>query len=138
MTTTRSLNGTGILADGRRLLRLALRLDAVVTGVNGLVYLALAGPLEDLLGLGAGTGRTLGVFLLLYAAAVWTVSMPRVPNRVAVSAVVETNLLWTVLSVVAVVTGWLSLSTAGSVWAILQAVAVAGFAAVQYTAQRRS
>ncbi|XVQ08346.1 hypothetical protein ACQP1W_38170 [Spirillospora sp. CA-255316] len=138
MTTTRSLNGTGILADGRRLLRLALRLDAVVTGVNGLAYLALAGPLEDLLGLGAGTGRALGAFLLLYAAAVWAVSMPRVPNRVAVTAVVEANLLWTVLSVVAVVTGWLSLNTAGSVWAILQAVAVAGFAAVQYTAQRRS
>jgi hypothetical protein len=138
MTTTRSLNGTGILADGRRLLRLALRLDAVVTGLNGLVYLALAGPLEDLLGLGAGTGRALGVLLLLYAAFVWAVSVPRVPNRAAVSAVVEVNLLWTVLSVVAVVTGWLSLNTAGSVWAILQAVAVAGFAAVQYTARRRS
>ncbi|GAA2459854.1 hypothetical protein GCM10010191_95250 [Actinomadura vinacea] len=138
MTTTRSLNGTGILADGRRLLRLALRLDAVVTGVNGLAYLALAGPLEDLLGLGAGTGRALGAFLLAYAAAVWAVSMPREPRRTAVSAVIEVNLLWTVLSVAAVVTGWLSLTTAGAAWAILQALVVLGFAALQFGAKRRS
>ena len=138
MTTTRSLGGAGVFADARRALRLALRLDAVVTGANGLAYLALAGPLEGLLGLGAGTGRVLGVFLLLYAAAVWTVSVPRVPNRAAVAAVVEANLLWTVLSVVAVATGWLSLTAAGSVWAVLQAVVVAGFAAMQFTAQRRA
>ena len=30
-------------------LRLALKLDAVVTGANGAAYFALAGPLEDLL-----------------------------------------------------------------------------------------
>ena len=31
-------------------LRLILKLDAVVTGVNGIAYLALANPLADLLG----------------------------------------------------------------------------------------
>lgn len=137
MTATGSITPGGLFTDARRLLRLALRLDAAVTGVNGLAYLALAGPLEDLLGLDAGPGRVIGVILLAYAAAVWAVSMPARPHRLAVSAVVEVNLLWTVLSIVAVALGWFSLNTAGTVWAILQAIVVAGFAAVQYTALRR-
>ncbi|GAA1594754.1 hypothetical protein GCM10009678_91040 [Actinomadura kijaniata] len=131
MTTVSSVTAA------RPMLRLALRLDAVVTGVNGLVHLALAGPVADLLGLPAGPGRAIGAFLLVYAAAVWAVSVPGRPRRVAVRAVVEANLLWTVLSVVAVVTGWLSLNALGSVWAVMQALVVAGFAAFQWTALRR-
>lgn len=137
MTAIRSTTQGGLFADARRLLRLALRLDAVVTGVNGLAYLALAGPLDDLLGLSAGPGRAIGAFLLVYAAAVWAVSMPARPHRHAVSAVVEANLLWTILSVATVALGWFSLTTVGGVWAVLQAIAVAGFAAVQYAALRR-
>jgi hypothetical protein len=136
MATTRY--ATGLFADGFRLLRLSLRLDAVVTGANGLAYLVLAGPLEDLLGLAAGPGRAIGAFLLVYAAAVWLISLPARPHRYAVTAVAEMNLLWAVLSVVTVITGWLSLNAAGSVWSVLQALVVAGFAAVQFTALRRT
>lgn len=53
------------------LLRLALKLDAAVTGVNGVAYLAAAEPLEDLLGLPPDLLRPLGAFLVLFAAAVW-------------------------------------------------------------------
>ncbi|REE96784.1 hypothetical protein [Thermomonospora umbrina] len=137
MTAVRSVTDGGLFTDGRRLLRLALRLDAVVTGANGLAYLALAGPLESLLGLEAAHGRVIGAFLLVYAAAVWAISMPAESRRGLVTAVVEANLLWTVLSVVAVATGRLSLNTTGGVWAVLQAVVVAGFAAVQFTALRK-
>ncbi|RFU38236.1 hypothetical protein DZF91_28735 [Actinomadura logoneensis] len=128
----------GLFSDGNRLLRLALRADAIVTGANGLLYLALAAPLDDLLGLGATAGRELGAFLLLYAAAVWAISMPARPRRGAATAVVEANALWTVLSVVTVVVGWFSLTTVGAVWAVLQAIVVGGFAALQYTALRRT
>lgn len=138
MTAIRSTTENGLFGDARRVLRLALRLDAAVTGVNGLAYLALAGPIDDLLGLDTGPGRVLGAFLLVYAAAVWAISMPARPRRHAVTAVVEANLLWTVLSVVTVAAGWFSLTTAGGVWAVLQAIVVAGFAALQYTAQRRA
>ncbi|RFS82391.1 hypothetical protein D0T12_26660 [Actinomadura spongiicola] len=138
MTAIRSITPAGLSTDASRLLRLALRLDAVVTGVNGLAYLTLAGPLGDLLGLDAGPGRAIGVFLLLYAVAVWAVSTPARPHRRAVGAIVEANLLWAVLSVVTVAAGWLSLTTVGGVWAVLQAGVVAGFAALQYTAQRRA
>ncbi|WP_192809490.1 hypothetical protein [Actinomadura rudentiformis] len=138
MTTTRSVTDAGIFADGRRLMKVALRLDAVVTGANGLAYLALAGPLDDLLGLSTAHSYALGAFLLAYAAAVWAISVPARANRVAVTAVIEANLLWTVLSVVTVVAGWLSLNAVGATWAILQAGTVAGFAGVQYLALRRS
>ncbi|WP_067471792.1 hypothetical protein [Actinomadura hibisca] len=131
---------TAILSttDARTALKLVLRLDAVVTGVNGAAYLALAGPLSDLLGLPAGPGRAIGAFLLLYAAAVWAVSVPARPNRWAVTALAEGNAVWAVLSVVAVVTGWLSLNTVGSVWAVMQAGVVAAFAAAQFIMLRRS
>ncbi|GLZ12764.1 hypothetical protein Acsp04_29990 [Actinomadura sp. NBRC 104425] len=138
MTTTRSLTGAGILADGPRLLKAALRLDSAASGVNGLAYLALAGPLEDLLGLHPGPARAIGGFLVAYALAMWAVSMPARVRRGAATAVIETNVLWAVLSVLAVITGWLDLNAAGAVWAVLQAAVVAGFAALQYTGLRRS
>lgn len=136
MTATHT--AAGPFSDARRVLRLALGLDAAVTGANGLAYLALAGPLDDLLGLPTGPGRAIGAFLLLYAAAVALIARRARPHRHAVTAVVEANLLWTVLSIAAVAAGWFSLTTVGTVWAVLQALVVAGFAAVQYTAQRRA
>ena len=42
---------------------------------------------------------------------------------------------WTIVSLVALVL-WLSPSTAGAVWAVLQALTVGGFAAVQWAALR--
>jgi hypothetical protein len=139
MTTTNAdSRPAGLFADATRLLRLVLRLDAVVTGANGLLYLVLAGPLQDLLGLDPGTGRAMGAFLLVYAVAVWAIAMPARPGRVAVMAVVEANALWAALSIVTVIAGWFSLSTVGAVWAVLQAIVVVGFAALQYTALRRT
>lgn len=48
-------------------------------------------------------------------------------------AVVEANLAWTVVSLVALAL-WLTPSTAGAVWTVLQALTVAGFAVLQHTA----
>ena len=56
------------IAPRRSLLRTALTLDAGVTAANGAAYLALAGPLHDLLGLSEAVLRGAGVFLLVYAA----------------------------------------------------------------------
>ena len=62
-------------------LRLALKLDAVVTGANGAAYLALAGPLEDLLGVDAALLRGVGAFLLVFAAFVaYVATRPEVPR----------------------------------------------------------
>jgi len=119
------------------LLRLALRLDAVVTGLNGAAYLAGAALLDDLLGLSTGLLRGAGVFLLGYAAAVWLVGSRTRPGTAVVEAVVVLNALWAVGSVVAVVTGFGSPTTVGAVWLVLQAAVVAGFAALQFAGLRR-
>jgi hypothetical protein len=119
------------------LLRLALRLDAVVSAANGAAYLLATPVLVDLLGLSGGLLRGVGVFLLVYALAVWSVgARPRISGA-AVEAVVVGNALWAVGSIVVVVTGFGSPTTVGAVWLVLQAVVVAGFAALQLAGLRR-
>ncbi len=118
------------------LLRLALRLDAVVTGANGAAYLLAAGPLAELLGLPAGVLRGVGAFLLVYAAAVGLVA--RRPVGSAVRAVIGANALWAAGSVAVVVADLGTPSTPGAVWLVLQAAVVAAFAVAQAAGLRRS
>ncbi|MFG3259917.1 hypothetical protein [Streptomyces sp. NPDC048172] len=119
-------------------LRRFLALDALVTGVNGLAYLLLSGPVGRLLGVGQDLVVGLGAGLILYAAAVGWAATRRPAPRPAVQAIVETNLAWTVLSLAAMVLWFDGLTTAGNVWIPLQAAVVAGFAVLQYTALRGS
>jgi hypothetical protein len=119
-----------------RRLHLALGLDAVVTGANAIVYLAAAGPLEDLLGLEAGLLRAAGALLAAYAAALWVIASRRPVARGAVTAVVLANAAWAVASVVAAVAGWGTPTTGGTVWVVLQGLVVAAFAGLQRRASR--
>ena len=119
------------------LLRLALQLDAVVTGLNGAAYLLAASLLDDLLGLPAALLRGGGVFLLLFAATVWLVGARPAISSAAVRAVVALNALWSAGSVVAVVVDAGSPSTVGAVWHVVQALVVAAFAALQLAGLRR-
>ena len=112
-------------------LRTALKLDAVVTGANGAAYLVAAGPLEDLLGLSPALLRSAGAVLLLFSAAVWTVaSRPQVSPSAAL-VVIALNALWAADSIAFLATGVSDPTTAGAVWIVMQAVVVAGFAALQ-------
>jgi hypothetical protein len=117
-------------------LRLILKLDAVVTGVNGIAYLALAGPLEDLLGVAPELTRPIGAFLVLFAAAVWFVATRPVVPRMAVADIAAANAVWAVGSVAFAATGASSPTTVGTVWIVLQALVVGGFAALQALAMR--
>jgi uncharacterized protein YjeT (DUF2065 family) len=132
------MTALSIAADRTRFLRLALNLDAVVTGVNGLVYLAAAGPVAELLGPGAGVLRGIGLFLLVYAAAVAFIGTRPVIGRNAVLAVITLNAVWAAGSVVAVVAGLLEFTTPGVVWALAQALVVAAFAELQFMGLRKS
>ncbi|GAB7183388.1 hypothetical protein ATKI12_3219 [Kitasatospora sp. Ki12] len=114
-----------------------LTLDALVTGGNGLAYLAFSGPLGELLGLGRATLLDLGAFLAVYAVAVGVLAARRQPPVLGVRAVIDLNLVWVVLSLVAMEV-WLEPTTAGFVWIPLQAATVALFAVLQFTALRRS
>lgn len=117
------------------MVRRFLALDAVVTGGNGLAYLAASGPLGELLGVGSGLVLELGLLLTLYAAGVaWLASRPQ-PPALGVRLVIDVNALWAVLSIVSLV-AWLEPSTAGLVWIPMQAAVVAGFAVLQWSALR--
>ncbi|MFF4347106.1 hypothetical protein [Streptomyces sp. NPDC001530] len=115
------------------MLRRFLALDALVTGANAVAYLGASGPLGRLLGVGSGLLLELGLILAVYAAGVGWLASRREPRSWAVRTVIETNLAWAVLSFVALAV-WLSPSAAGAVWVPLQALTVAGFAALQYAA----
>ncbi|MFJ9811908.1 hypothetical protein ACIRTB_27155 [Streptomyces sp. NPDC101158] len=129
------LAGLARTAQPLSMVRRFLALDAVVTGANGLAYAAASGPLGEFLGVDRGLLFEIGLFLTAYAAGVaWLASRPR-PSVLGVKAVVDANLLWAVLSVVALV-AWLEPTTAGAVWTLLQAGTVAGFAGLQWSALR--
>jgi hypothetical protein len=137
MTTIRTAPTASPRTRAGGLLRLALGLDAVVTGTNGAAYLLGAALLDGPLGLTPGLLRGVGVFLLVYAAAVCFVATRRPIPGAAVEAVVAANLLWAAGSVVAAVVGIGSLTALGAGWLVLQAAVVAGFAAAQITGLRR-
>ncbi|MEV7796816.1 hypothetical protein [Streptomyces sp. NPDC087512] len=117
-------------------LRRFLALDALVTGGNALAYLAFSGPLGRFLGAGSGLLLGLGAFLAVYAGAVGLLAARRHPPALGVRVVVEANLAWTALSLAALAL-WLTPTTAGAVWTVLQAMTVAGFALLQYAALRQ-
>lgn len=114
-------------------LRRFLGLDAAVTGVNALAYLALSGPVGRFLGVDARLLLGVGAFLALYAAGVALLAARDHPPALGVRAVVEANLAWTVVSLAALAL-WLTPTTAGAVWIVLQALAVAAFAVLQHLA----
>ncbi|MBX6391543.1 MAG: hypothetical protein IRZ08_21570 [Frankia sp.] len=130
--------GAEIRTDGATWLQRFLALDAVVTTVNGIAYLVASGPLGRLFDVSGDLLLALGAFLLLYGLAVgWLASRPR-PPVLAVNAVIEANLAWTVLSIVALLFWFDDPSIAGQVWVPLQAATVGGFAVLQFVALRRS
>lgn len=135
--TTSTLTSRSVLTTLTDL-RNALTIDAVVTGANGIAYVAAAGLLDELLGMPAGVIRAIGAFLLAYAVAVGAVRTPRSISRPLAYGVVAANAAWAVGSVAAAAVGWHSPTVAGSIWIVMQAVVVAGFAELQLTALRRT
>ena len=129
MTTTAISRVTALRGDA--LTRVALKLDAVVTGANGAAYLVAASLLDGPLGLPESFLRATGAFLIVFAACVWFTATRRNLNRNAVGAVVALNALWVVDSIALVAFAWYDLTTGGAIWVVLQAIVVAAFAALQ-------
>lgn len=124
--------------DSDGLLRLALRLDAVASGALGLLAVAAAPALDDLLGIEPSVLRPIGIFLVLFAAAVAVIaSRPRI-GPAAAWTVIGVNALWVIDSVAVVATGWLDLTGLGIAFVLVQAAAVAFFADLQFMGLRRT
>ena len=124
--------------DRSGLLRLALKLDAVATGALAVLGLAAAPLLESFLGTPASLLYPIGLFLLVYAVAVWIIGTRPQISRSAAWGVVALNLVWVAASVATVLAGWLPLTTLGTAFVLLQAVAVLVFADLQYLGLRRA
>jgi hypothetical protein len=122
---------TRLLPTRASLLRWALTVDAAVTGLNGLAYLALAGPLADLLGVPAADLRGIGAFLVVFAVGVAATARRSSPPAGAVLAIVAANVAWVIASVAAAIADLWSPTVGGTVWTVLQAAVVALFAALQ-------
>ena len=120
------------------MVRRVLQIDAVVTGANGVAYLAASSLLDSPLGVPAGFLRGVGAFLCVFALAVWTIAAMRRVHPGAVTSVAVANAGWVAASLTYAIAGWHDPSAGGTVWTILQSMTVAGFAAAQVWAVRRT
>jgi hypothetical protein len=119
------------------LVRIALKLDAAVTGANALAYLAAFALIDGLLGVSAAVLVPAGAFLLVYAALVGRLASKPAMSRAGVVAVVAANVIWAVDSLIVLAVDMFEPTLAGQIWIALQAVVVLAFAAVQLYALRR-
>jgi hypothetical protein len=120
------------------LLRFALMLDGVATGANGVIYLAGAPLLDGWLGLPTEMLMAVGAFLIAYAALVLRLATRPAMPRVAVVAVIAANVLWAVDSLIALALDWFTPTTVGQILIAVQAVLVAGLAALQYVGLKQA
>jgi hypothetical protein len=119
-----------------RLLRLAMRADAVLTGLAGLAALPLAGTLAEWSGTTTTIEYSLAAFFIVYGLVVFGLStLPSL--RRAGLAVIAANLAYTVAAVLVVITDVWSMTTTGVVLTLATGVYTAVFAEVQYVGWRR-
>jgi hypothetical protein len=121
-----------------RLLRSALKGDALACAASGAATLATAPLLGPLLGLPAALSLPLGVVLVGYAAAAWWVGTRADVPRRAAWACVAFNVLWIADSLALLASGWAPLTALGVGFVALQATVVAAFAALQVAGLRRA
>ncbi|QJY45701.1 hypothetical protein [Pseudonocardia broussonetiae] len=124
-------------SDGGRLLRRALRTDAAASGALGVLALAAAPALVDLLGPPAPVLVGVGAFLVVFAAGLLVLAARPVVPRPAAWTVVLGNAAWVAGSVLATVVAGPSLTGLGVAVVLAQAAAVAVFADLQWLGLRR-
>lgn len=119
------------------LLRRFLALDAIVSGGNGLLYVIAPAWVGDLLGVSTGALMPIGIILVVFGLAVGATAMTRNPARGA-PFVIEVNIAWVIASLAVAAFNIFDANTIGIVWTVMQAGTVALFAALQWTALRKT
>lgn len=128
MTTTLSTTSSDSL------LRMAMRVDAVLSGLCGVVLMAAAGPISGFTGFSKTAEFAIGAVFVVYAVVVFLAAgLQRV--RPAGIATAIANLVFTAAAVVAVLE--LDLTTAGVVLTLASGVYTLVFADLQYLGVRR-
>lgn len=118
-------------------LRSSLLLDAAVCAAAGLLMFAAAGPLGDLLDLPTTLLRVAGVILIPYVPLLVLVATRSPIAPASVWTVIAVNLLWTAGSFILLLSGQVDPNSLGIAFVIFQAVVVALFAELQFTALGR-
>jgi len=120
------------------LLRLAFRVDAVVSGLAGIAILAAAGSVSGSTGYSQALLYGLGAGFVVYAAALLVVARLE-PTRLrsAGIAIAVGNTLFTVLTVIVVLARPVDLTTAGVVLTLASGLGTLVFADLQYLGARR-
>ncbi len=121
-----------------QLLRLALRIDAIVSAAFGLLVLLGSPILPELLGPPNALFWVVGVGVLIYAGTLWSAQARGRISPATGWSVVGLNLVWAIASVAAVVLGWLPLTGLGIAFVLLQAAVVAALADLQFVGLRRA
>ena len=118
------------------LLRLAMRADAVLSGLVGVALIAAAGWFSELTGLPTAVAYGAGAAFVVYAIVVFLAAgLEQV--RAAGIATMVANLLFTVAAVVVVLARPVGLTTAGVVAVLAGGVYTLVFADLQYLGLRR-
>ncbi|HUQ00738.1 MAG TPA: hypothetical protein VM093_09795 [Aeromicrobium sp.] len=118
------------------LLRLAMRADAVLTGVAGLVGFPLADWLARVSGTSVAFEKEMALFFIAYGVVVFGLSLlPSVKG--AGMAVIIANVVYTIGAVALVLWGPFDLTTLGVVLTLASGVYTLVFAELQYQGWRR-
>ncbi|SNT64218.1 hypothetical protein SAMN05216276_111310 [Streptosporangium subroseum] len=126
------------IAADAKLLRFALKLDAMGSGANGVVYVVAAALFGEMFGLPAAFLYPAGAFLVAWAAALFFLASRPTVSKVAVGIVMAVNIAWVAASAELLIAGWFPLTGLGTALVIAQAVAVTGFTGLQFAGFRKT
>jgi hypothetical protein len=125
------------MSNPTRFLRTVLAADAIACGVMGALLLIGAQSLATLFGLPVPLLVGVGIVLLPLAAWVGWLSTQAQPSRRAVWLLIAGNGVWVVDSFLLLVLDWVQPTALGTMFVIVQAVATAVFAELEYIALKR-
>jgi len=118
------------------LLRFALRLDAVLTGLAGIAGIPLARWMAEKSGTTVNFEYSLSALFIAYGLVVLALAQLSELRKPGI-AVIAANLLYTLGAVVFVVSDWMPLTTIGVVGTLATGVYTLVFAELQYQGLRR-
>ncbi|TPG35906.1 hypothetical protein [Mycolicibacterium hodleri] len=134
MTATSATTAPASTRDA--LLRFALRLDAIVSGIVGIVGIAMAPRIAEMSGTTATLEYSIGAFFIAYGVAVLGLSL-RESVRTAGLVIAVGNAVFTVAAIAVVLAGVWPLTTVGIVLTLGSGVFTLVMADLQYLGLRK-
>lgn len=136
MTAVSGLSTRPLADSSDSLLRFAMRADATLTGLAGLLVAVAADPISSLTGLTSGQEYAFGAFFVFYGLAVFILAALPDLRRAGIGVAVA-NIVYTVAAVAVVAADLLPLTALGVVATLATGVYTAFFGYLQYLGVRR-